>query len=229
MHDAQEALPERIQLHILHDDRFALELMPDWYTNLDLQILHVDDAAGLSTVIERWVLGEYGEAKQQYVRQGDFPELSNAFKVSIGRSPSSELRSFTNFPERLCEEFELAFPSSSKGDSTGAARFADRLSDDVKEFLWRSRHKAQARLAGGAYLSVLEAYLADMRSRTQPEDQDYYRTIETGLGVIMREEQYLRLSSDPRARELYQEIQVEQGALYQWWMNLSKGDISGPR
>lgn len=229
MSDTQQTVPERIQIHMLHDGRVALELMADWYTNLDLQMTRVDDPATVGHVIQRWVAGEYGEAKRQYIRQDAFPEINSAFHVSIARTPSGALRSFTNIPEPLCAAFEDAFAASSKGNGAEAAHFADLLVREMQEFLFRSRRKAQSRLAGGAYLLVLEAYLADMRSRTQPEDQDYYRTVETGIGLIMRDEQYLRLSSDARARELYEQIELEQGALYQWWMNLSKGDISGPR
>ncbi|MDI6023024.1 hypothetical protein QBL02_05645 [Leucobacter sp. UT-8R-CII-1-4] len=229
MRDEQKTIPERIQVHMLHDGRVALELMSGWNTNLDLEMLRVDDSAAVSNVIQRWAAGECGEAQPSYIRQGAFPELGEAFRVSIGRSPSSELRRFTNLPERLCEEFALAFGASSQGDGSEAIRFADRLTSEMKEFLGRSKQKSQARLAGGAYLMVLEGYLADMRSRTQAEDQDYYLTVKTGVAEIMRDEQYLTLSADRRARELYREIQLEEGALYQWWMNLSKGDISGPR
>lgn len=229
MSSEEKTAPVRLEIHLFHDGRVALELMSDWYTNLDLQVLHVDDAAAISSLIQRWSAGEYGQPQRQYIRQEAVPGITEAYEVEIGAKPTSELQRFTNLPEKLCDEFERALIASSSERRAYAAEFASNLSSKMREFLALSQRKAEARIADGTYLKVLEMYLADMRSRAQPEDQDYYLTVESGIGLIMHDERYLQLSSDSRTRELYEQIRAEQNALYQWWMNLSKGDKSGPR
>ncbi len=229
MSSEEKTAPVRVGVHLFHDGRVALELLSDWYSNLDLQVLHVDDTAAISSLIQRWSAGEYGEPQRQYTRQEAVPGITEAYQVEIGAKPTSELQRFTNLPEKLCDEFERALMVSSPERHSYAAKFASSLSSYMREFLALSQRKAEARLADDTYLKVLETYLADMRSRTQPEDQDYYLTVESGIGLIVRDERYLQLSPDPRARELYAQIRAEQNALYQWWMNLSKGDKSGPR
>lgn len=99
----------------------------------------------------------------------------------------------------------------------------------MKTFFFRSRRRAQERLAGGAYLSVLEAYLTHLRGITAPEDQEYSRSLADGIGGIMDDEQYLMLSSDARARELYLQIRAERRALNNWYMNLAKGGFPSAR
>ena len=229
MSPVQAAGPERIVVHIFHDDRVAFELMSDWYSNLDLQMLQIDDGPGIRSVLQPWAIGEYGTPKPRYVRQESVLELGEAYTVEISKKPTDAMRCFTGRAERLSEEFERAFFGTPNNKLADTAQFANTLTESIREFISQSRLKAAARLADGSYIRVLEAYLADMRSRTEPEDQGYYRTVESGIALILRDEQYLRLSLDRRVRELYQQIHLEENALYQWWMNLNKGDISGPR
>jgi len=99
----------------------------------------------------------------------------------------------------------------------------------MRNFVARSRRKAAARLAGGAYAPVLEAHLAALRAVRRVEDQNYYETLKCGIGGIMQDEQYLLLSDDARARELYLQIQDEQTSLYNWYMDLAKGGVERAR
>lgn len=168
MSSEEKTAPVRLEIHLFHDGRVALELMSDWYTNLDLQLLHVDDAAAISSLMQRWSAGEYGEPQRQYIRQEAVPGITEAYKVEIGARPTSELQRFTNLPEKLCDEFERALIVASSERRSYAAEFASNLSSKMREFLAISQRKAEARIADGAYLKVLETYLADMLSRTQP-------------------------------------------------------------
>ena len=152
------------------------------------------------------------------------PELREANVVILSDQPNDSLRRFTEAPDPLCRSFDLAFGLTDTGEREAAAgRFADDLARGMQKFVWRSRRKAATRLAGGAYVAVLETHLADLRGVRAIEDQNYYETLKWGVGGIMQDEQYLLFSEDSYVRDLYLRIQDEQTALYNWHMDLAKG------
>lgn len=230
MVQGSSAAPAEISLHFLPDGRVGLQLVSiSGYESFDLQVLHVEDTTAITDLIHGWAAGRHGEPKRSYERLDRFPEYGEAYDVSLSKTPTAELRRFSTSADVLSREFASAFGLAASDGPDHVRRFADHLAWEMETFFFRSRRRAQERLAGGAYLSVLEAYLTHLRGITAPEDQDYYQSLAGGIGGIMDDEQYLMLSSDARARDLYRHIRAERQDLYNWYMNLAKGGVSGAR
>jgi len=226
------ASPTKLQIamNFVHDGRVGIELMEGWYLSHDLQVAAVDDLPETARVVRGWAIAVPGTPVPRYESYRQFPESRESYVVILGAQPNDGLRRFTESPDHLCSRFELAFGSADSGEREAIAdRFADELALEMRNFVARSRRKAAARLAGGAYAPVLEAHLAALRAVRRVEDQNYYETLKWGIGGIMQDEQYLLLSDDARARELYLQIQDEQTSLYNWYMDLAKGGVERAR
>lgn len=230
MVQASSAVPAEISLHFLPDGRVGLQLVSaPGYECLDLQVLHVEDTTAITDLIHGWAAGRHGEPKRSHERLDRFPEHRDAYGVALSTTPTAGLWRFSTSADVLSREFASAFGLLASDGPDHVRRFADHLAWEMKTFFFRSRRRAQERLAGGAYLSVLEAYLTHLRGITAPEDQEYSRSLADGIGGIMDDEQYLMLSSDARARELYLQIRAERRALNNWYMNLAKGGFPSAR
>lgn len=219
-----------ITMSFLHDGRVGLELMEDWYRTYDLQVASVDDLVATSEIFRAWAVQPRAASRPRYEAYAEFPEHAQAYSVTLSAQPNEGIRRFTEMPDQLSHSLVAAFaPGDSEQRAIATDRFATDLARKMRTFAARSRRQAAARLAGGLYVSVLEAYLTELQSVRALEDQSYYERLEFGIGGIMSSEQYLLLSDDARVRDLYTRIQDEQGSLYQWYMDLAKGGVERAR
>ena len=88
---------------------------------------------------------------------------------------------------------------------------------------------AEVRLAGGAYLPIMQSYLDEARAKVDAADQNYHLEFSNGVGAIAGDERYLLLSDDADVRRLYGELEAERSDLYNWYMNLARGGVAGSR
>ena len=96
-------------------------------------------------------------------------------------------------------------------------------------FYRRSRRLAEVRLAGGAYLPIMQSYLDEARAKVDAADQNYHLEFSNGIGAIVGDERYLLLSDDAEVRRLYGVLEAERSDLYNWYMNLARGGVAGSR
>ena len=230
MPEAAPATKLQIAMNFLADGRVGVELMEGWYLSHDLQVAAVDDLAATSKILRGWASRPHEKPRPRREAYAQFPEHREAYLVILSAQPNESLRRFTETPDALCRSFDLAFRSADSVERAAASdRLADDLANQMRNFVTRSRRKSAARLAGGSYLAVLEAHLATLRAVKAIEDQRYYDGLEWGIGGIMQDEKYLLLSDDAQVRDLYLQIQREQHALYNWYMNLAKGGVARER
>ena len=230
MPDAAPTTKLQIAMNFLADGRVGVELMEGWYLSHDLQVAAVDDLAATSEILRGWASHPHEKPRPRYEAYVQFPEHREAYLVILSAQPDESLRRFTETPDALCRSFDLAFGSGDPVErAAAAARLADDLAREMRNFVARARRKAAARLAGGSYVAVLEAHLATLRAVKAVEDQGYYEGLRWGIGGIMQDEKYLLLSDDAQVRDLYLQIQREQNALYNWYMDLAKGGVARGR
>lgn len=127
----------------------------------------------------------------------------------LGAAPSAGRRvsRSAGHPER----FARLFGATPVARSEELDAFTSSLARDIGRHLGIMRRRAAERLAGGAYLPVLEAHLE--RCRALGSDPRGYRLIEHTLVPILEDEQYLRIAEDERARRLIRELEDAV-----WWL-----------
>lgn len=220
--------PTGLAIAVLEDGRALVELLGDSYTQLAVAATVVEDATGNASILRSWAAGPLPASSRQ---DEALPYDSDTFMrgcVVYPLSAGSDLALFTDFPEQFLAGFSALFRGARA--PAGTMPFPELFALELSKFLRRCRNKARARLAGGAYLDVLTAYLDELRGIRDVEDQNYYdRTFPQGIGAIMQDEKYLMLAEDLRARELYAALNREGSDLYQWHMNGARGNNTGPR
>ncbi|REJ06988.1 hypothetical protein DY023_04605 [Microbacterium bovistercoris] len=221
--------PVSLAMHFVHDGRVGLELLADWYKGHDLRVVAAEDLPAAAEVLQRWATAPYGNPVRRAELLASFPEHAEAVTVVLSARPNVALSRFADAPDQLCRQFDLVFGPVDPADRAPAAPFADGLARQMRMFLRRGRRRADARMAGGAYVAVLETYLAELRAVTGIDDQDHYLTLESGIGGIMQDERYLLLSPDARVRDLYLQLEREQRDLYDWYMDRAKGGVTRAR
>lgn len=220
---------QQIAMMFLPDGRVGLVSRQGWYISSTIRVAAVADRAATANIVRELVL-EPGESMSTGDAHRAFPDGRGALTVVLAERPNLGLRRVARDPDALCRTFVDALAPSPDAERTRAVDvLAYDLALAMAQILDHCRRMAAARLAGGAYLPVLEAHRDELRSVRSVEQQSYYETLEHGIGRIVEDEQYLLLSEDARVRAVYAEIQSEIASLYQWHMNLAKGGVPGPR
>ncbi|MBP1326158.1 hypothetical protein JOF28_001390 [Leucobacter exalbidus] len=212
-----------------HDGALLLELLADRYTVIGAAESHVDDAERTAIILRSWALGQGLDERAQEIRdtgapRDEFAALRHEYSQGLALSFVGALRRDRSALGNTSQDDELfreMFGSEVPADVRRLESFSARLASEMQRFFRRARGKAQQRLAGGAYLLVLNDYLDQLRAmRSGPAG---YRTIEHTLVAIIHEERYLRIAEDDRARELIIKIEHELSDLYGRAMDLERG------
>ncbi|WP_157372953.1 hypothetical protein [Agromyces sp. Root81] len=226
--------PKSIHATVLHDGRVLLELRADWYTILAVAESRVDEVERTTDILIGWAAVDRWEAVPRSLRDPFADRYREGYLVSLPGS-DREIRRADYTPAALEQGFALAFVGSDAGSSHAAntaavaQEFAREFTRWLAVFAGRSRRMAEARLAGGRYLPIMQSYLDDARAVVDAADQDYYEVFSRTVGAVLGDERYLLLSERAEARKLYVELQAEQSDLYNWYMNLAKGGVVGSR
>ncbi|WP_147915892.1 hypothetical protein [Ruania zhangjianzhongii] len=211
------------------DGALLLELLADWYTMLGIAESHVEDPEGSAAVLRSWAQGPRVEEPSRHyhgpgLRRSDFAEFQHAYSrgvpVAFVGAEQRDRSAMGGF-YRDAELFVEVFGSQSPADERRLERFVVRLTGEMRTFFRRTRTKAEHRLAGGAYLAVLTGYLDELRAMRS--DPSAYRLLEHTLLSIIKEERYLHLAEDGRARELIAKLDDEVSVLYSRYMDFEHG------
>lgn len=225
--------PKSLRVTVRHDGGVLLELLADWYTILAVAESRVNEPQRTTDILIGWAAVERWEAAQRSLRDAFADKYREGYLVSLPGS-DCEIRRADYTPAALERGFALAFTGQNAGSShtakaAVAQEFAREFTRGLTIFAGRSRRLAEARLAGGRYLPIMQSYLDDARAKVDAVDQDYYEVFSRSVGAVLGDERYLLLSDQADARKLYLELQAEQSDLYNWHMNLAKGGVVGSR
>ncbi|WP_420110550.1 hypothetical protein [Pseudactinotalea sp.] len=213
--------PSSLALTLLPDGRVLLELLAGWYKVLAIEEARVDDES-VAAVVERWAADLPTEPQPRAAARGDRGrEYGRGFAGHLS-DRSREGLERSRWPRLLAVLTGTTEPAE-------VAKTANDLAVDLRILLRRSRERALARDARGAYRAVLQQYVKELSSYRSVQDQGVYRLLEPTIGVILRDEQYLLLAADPHLRDLYLQVRTEMSALYQWCMDLDRGGIERAR
>lgn len=218
-----------IRLYFMYDGRLALQLA-NRGTTLDLRVVSADDTEAIAAVARDWIVNQPTEelSWSEFTRR--FPDHAEACTVTIGPNPSTEMSRMSDESYVLASRFASAFGSPQGADSEAEIRdFCQQLAQNAARFWRRGQSKAIARMANGEYLPILEAYVEWLSSIRAAEDQGYYTKLDGGVGGILRDEQYLKLSPEPSVRELYAAFEFQEQQLYNWQQELAHWGTRRPR
>lgn len=215
----------------LHDGRFWLELTGGSDMVYAAGESHIDDIEHTASMITEWsqtegLLPRHRSAGWTAERTARYRD---ALIVSLASPPTPIGWEIRSEMQRHLDRLGASPIGDAIGDRATAAEPAAGLPATLRRAFQHYQTCAEDRVAGGAYLPALKYYLAVLRSKVAVEDQDYYRSYDNGVGRILDQERYLLLAKDDEARSLYAAIRDEAASLYQWYMNLAKGGIEGPR
>lgn len=126
--------------------------------------------------------------------------------------------------ERL---FEGMFGPVPPTDQAALETFCRRFAEELRRRCRTALAMAEQRIAGGAYLPVLDAYVEQLRALA-PDQRGYHR-IPDGLHRIIQDEEYLLVAEDRRARDLAEELREVRAVLYGQCQDLDRGGIVGLR
>ncbi|UUW89767.1 hypothetical protein [Pimelobacter simplex] len=176
-----------------HDGALLLELLADWYTVLATAEAEVDDTEANARTLAAW--------------QGDetlVPQKRRFGGPSLIRAQGELSRDYAR---------GLAVPM-------GEGVVGPELARELRVVFRRAQAKAEARLAGGTYLTVLQGYAEALRAMRG--DPTAYRRVEHTVVAIVADERYLRVAEDDRVRELVGRIDDEVGHLYNRYMDVAR-------
>ncbi|WGY00951.1 hypothetical protein QI633_20715 [Nocardioides sp. QY071] len=179
-----------------YDGALLLELLADWYSVLATAETEVADVEANQGILAGWADGA-----------GLRPAPRRFRGPSLIRMPGPE----------VARDYGRGFAVPVTDADAVAARTARRLRETFRQ----AQERADARLAGGAYLAVLSGYVD--RLRGMRDDPAAYRRVEHTLVAIMADERYLRIAVDERARDLVAAIDDELSHLYGRCMDLERG------
>lgn len=176
-----------------YDGAVLLELLADWYTVLATAEAEVADTEANARILAAW--------------QGDealVPQRRRFGGPSLIRLQGDLSRDYAR---------GFAVPM-------GEGLVGPALARELRVVFRRAQAKAEARLAGGGYLTVLQGYVEALRAMRG--DPTAHPRVEHTLVAIVADERYLRLAEDDRARELVAEIDDELGHLYNRYMDVAR-------
>lgn len=215
-----------ISITMLHDGRVLLELLTSDGRSLGASETHVDDRERTAGIVRNWVTGPRPEAE----RRGPYRpgEYRDGYSLTISAVVTRDLTAFSQYGHSLIVDFTRAFGSSTSpgGDPEP---LANALPRDLAICFRRARQQSVWRIADGAYIPILAAYLAELRGMTSINQQNAYQAIAPSLGVILDDERYLLVAADEQARRLYLELLAERSSLYNWYMDLARGGVARSR
>lgn len=221
-----------ILLTFLSDGRMLWNLADQQFRLYDTVVSHVADRDRNMGIVRGWVAASWpleGDRDHRSASSGDF-NAGYLVELAAERSGAPARRPLNDWV--LLADFARLFPLPPEDQverEKVVERFARDLAFKAHLFFTRSQNLARERLAGGAYLPVLEAHLHRLQSVVDAADQSFYETLDQGVGAIMDGEEYLLVSDDPRARQLYLALVQERRHLYNWYMDLAKGGNVRPR
>jgi len=199
-----EAPPNTLLATFLPDGKLLLELLMDWYRVLATAETHLDAPEDIARIVTAWATSSGLEARPRRLR-GPY----------LIRLHTGELSH--DYSRGLAVPFAGRETTEVFGGNLDAVATLVR---QVRDSFHSAQAKARARLAGG-YSEVLAGCLD--RLRAMRSDQAAYRGIEHTLVEIVRDERYLRLAGDERARELVAAIDDEISFLYGQCADLDRG------
>lgn len=176
-----------------YDGAVLLELLADWYTVLATAESEAADTDANARILATW---QDDESLVPRKRRFSGPSLIRV-QGDLGRDYARG----------------LAVPM-------GEGVVGPALARELRVVFRRAQVKAEARLAGGTYRTVLEGYVEQLRAMRG--DPTAYRRVEHTVVAIVTDERYLRVAEDERAREVVAAIDDELGHLYNRYMNVAR-------
>lgn len=200
------------------DGVVLLELIENWYTSLGAAAAPAADAEQIRDVLTAWALRPTPQRSPRNVNRRTSAAWYGleAEVVSVRRPGARTVSRSSDHPA----QFARLFGAASAVPSEELDAFTRALARGVGAHLGIMRRRAVERLAGGAYLPVLEAHLA--RCRTLGADPRAYRLIEHTLVPILEDEQYLPIAEDSQGRRLFRELEEETHRMYGRCMDLER-------
>lgn len=214
-------------INIRHDGRVIFELRTKGRKILANAEFQVEETAAIGDCLTGWA----NQATHDVLDTNQMPidvywERHSGYQVLINGQDSAALHEFTSFSEALGNRFREVFLDSDGTPNPITVRDLSRqIATAVRHFFRISQLRARERLAGGAYLPILEGYLEVMKSKVDEVDQKYHDFWERGIGKIIFDESYLRFSENEAVRSTYSAILAEASDLYNWGMDLAKGGL----
>ncbi|MFB9309917.1 hypothetical protein BJY17_000629 [Agromyces hippuratus] len=218
-------VPHSIHITVLHDGQVLLELLSDIRTSLALAESRAVDQDHVSAIVTGWVAERSWQPTPRGTARASFAEKYRAGYALAIPGTERDLLRFQVSSRALAERFALAFSTGAEPDDPRTEQFPRDFARGLAMFFRRSKALAQERLAGGAYLPIMQSYLDHARAKIDEDDQDHHEVFSRGVGAIMADERYLLLSDDDGARQLYAALESERWDLYNWYMDRAKGGV----
>ena len=191
-----------------------------------------EETEQVAGILASWALstGAAGGCWDPELRQGDDAEFPRPYGPGLVISQRHGLRwSSSGLTPGAADErlFETMFGPVHPTDQVALEMFCRRFAEELRRRCRSARSMAEQRIAGGAYLPVLDAYVEQLRALAS--DQRGYHRIPEALHRIMHDEEYLLVAEDRRARDLAEELREVRAVLYGQCQDLDRGGIVGLR